>query len=73
MFFFVQDPTALLREFQRIIRPDGRLVLNDGFQSRETTLAKIAAAGGWEIVEAGKDLLVCKPVVQESSALDEDP
>ncbi len=73
MFFFVQDPTALLRELRRITRPEGRLVLNDGFQPRETTLAKIAAAGGWEIVEAGRELLVCKPVVQESSALDENP
>jgi tRNA A58 N-methylase Trm61 len=61
MFFFVQDPTALLREFQRITRPDGCLVLNDGFQKRETTRAKIAAAGGWEICEETGDLLKCRP------------
>jgi ubiquinone/menaquinone biosynthesis C-methylase UbiE len=57
MFFFVEDPTALLNELRRILRPHGLLAINDGFQRRETTQAKIAAAGGWEICEESGDLL----------------
>ena len=62
MFFFVQDPTALLRELRRITRPDGMLVLNDGFQSRETTRHKVLAAGSWEIIDETRDHLKCKPL-----------
>jgi ubiquinone/menaquinone biosynthesis C-methylase UbiE len=63
MFFFVQDPTALLAELRRITRPEGILVLDDGHQSRETTHRKLTAAASWEVVEESKDHLVCKPLL----------
>lgn len=62
MFFFVQDPTALLSEIHRITRPDGILVLDDGHQTRETTRRKLFAAGMWEVVEESKDHLKCRPI-----------
>ncbi len=62
MFFGVKEPAALLREVHRIVKAEGTLVIDDGHQSRQTTLQKIKAAGGWNIVEETRDHLKCKPV-----------
>ncbi len=61
IFFGVQDQKAFLAELRRIVKPDGRLVIDDGHQSRQKTKAQIAAAGSWEIVEETRDHLKCKP------------
>ncbi len=61
MFFGVSDPAALLAELQRIVRPEGVLVLDDGHQSRQRTLEKLNRSGKWEIVEESRDHLRCIP------------
>jgi len=61
MFFLVKDPTALLAEIHRVLRPDGLLILDDGHKSRKSTLEKITQAGNWTIKEASKDHLRCIP------------
>lgn len=61
MFFGVSDPVALLAELHRIVRPEGILILDDGHQSRERTLEKLAWSGKWEIAEASRDHLRCIP------------
>ncbi len=62
MFFGLGEPSAFLREVHRIIKPEGMLVLDDGHQSRQTTLAKVHAAGGWRVVEETRDHLKCVPI-----------
>jgi len=61
MFFLVKDPTALLAEIHRILRPDGLLILDDGHKSRESTLEKITQAGSFAVKAASKDHLRCIP------------
>jgi len=61
MFFGVRDPSALLAEIHRIVKPTGVLILDDGHQSREKTLEKLGRSGKWEIVEASRDHLRCIP------------
>lgn len=60
MFFGVSQPTILLKELKRITRPDGVLVIDDGHQSRQKTLAKIQASGEWTVFEHNDDHLKCK-------------
>lgn len=62
MFFGLGEPSTFLREVHRIIKPEGILVLDDGHQSRQTTLAKVRAAGGWRVVEETRDHLKCAPI-----------
>jgi ubiquinone/menaquinone biosynthesis C-methylase UbiE len=61
MFFGVREPSALLAEIHRIVRPTGVLILDDGHQSRQKTLEKLNKSGKWEIVEASRDHLRCIP------------
>jgi ubiquinone/menaquinone biosynthesis C-methylase UbiE len=60
MFFGVSQPTKFLKELKRVTRKDGLLVIDDGHQSREKTLAKIQTAGEWTIVEQSSDHLKCR-------------
>jgi ubiquinone/menaquinone biosynthesis C-methylase UbiE len=61
MFFGVSDPSALLAEIHRIVKPTGVLILDDGHQSRQKTLEKLNRSGKFEIVEASRDHLRCTP------------
>ncbi|MEJ2597320.1 MAG: class I SAM-dependent methyltransferase [Anaerolineales bacterium] len=60
MFFGVSQPATFLKELKRITRKDGVLVIDDGHQSREKTLAKIRASGEWTIFEQSPDHLKCR-------------
>ncbi|MBE3064027.1 MAG: hypothetical protein IMZ69_03300 [Spirochaetes bacterium] len=40
MFHAVRDPAAWLRVIHRIVKSNGRLILEDGHQSRASTVAK---------------------------------
>lgn len=60
MFFSVRDPSAFLAEIDRLLKPDGLLLLDDGHQSRSATLAKLAAWGRFEVAEETRDLLTCR-------------
>ncbi len=62
MFFLVKDPSALLAEIHRILRPDGLLILDDGHKSRKSTLEKINQAGNWAVKETSQDHLCCTPM-----------
>jgi ubiquinone/menaquinone biosynthesis C-methylase UbiE len=61
MFHMIEDPSAFLGELQRIIKPDGVLVIDDGHQPRTTTLKKIRASGLWEVAEETAAFLRCRP------------
>lgn len=62
MFFALREPSTFLREVHRITKPEGVLILDDGHQSRQSTLAKVRAAGGWRITEETRDHLKCVPL-----------
>ena len=61
MFFSIKRPTEFLAELRRITKNDGRLVIDDGHQSRSKTKTKILASDLWDITEETKDHLKCKP------------
>lgn len=61
MFFGVRDPTALLTELRRILKPGGVLLIDDGHQPRAATLAKIQASNQWAIASQSRDHLICRP------------
>jgi ubiquinone/menaquinone biosynthesis C-methylase UbiE len=62
MIFMVRDPSTLLAEIHRILRPDGVLILDDGHQRRSKTHAMVNQSGLWRIQEETKDHLRCIPV-----------
>ena len=61
MFWIIKEPSAFLGELRRIVKKDGRLVVDDGHQPRSETKNKILDSGLWDIVEETKDHLKCKP------------
>ena len=61
MFFIIKDPTSFLCELKRLAKPDGILIIDDCHQRRSTTRKKIEESGCWEILEATRDHLKCKP------------
>ena len=61
MFFIIKNPAEFLGELKRVIKKDGRLVIDDGHQPRSVTKKKLLDSGLWDIVEETKDHLKCKP------------
>jgi ubiquinone/menaquinone biosynthesis C-methylase UbiE len=61
MFHMVKYPERFLTELHRILKTDGRLIIEDGHQPRENTQNKIHQAQLWKIVKQEKRYLVCKP------------
>lgn len=57
-FHMIEDPPALLSEMQRLLKPGGRLVLDDGHQSRRQTKKKVASSGSWKLVLENDDHLI---------------
>ncbi len=62
MFFIIKKPAEFLGELNRISRPDGILVIDDGHQPRDVTMQKILDSGYWTIFEESRDHLKCRPV-----------
>jgi ubiquinone/menaquinone biosynthesis C-methylase UbiE len=62
MFFGVSEPDKFLQELHRIAKPDGFLIIDDGHQSRKTTLLKINRSGLWRIIEQNDDHIRCVPI-----------
>jgi ubiquinone/menaquinone biosynthesis C-methylase UbiE len=60
MFFSVHDPGAFLAEIDRLLKPEGLLLLDDGHQSRAVTRAKLTACGRFEVLEETRDHLTCR-------------
>jgi cyclopropane fatty-acyl-phospholipid synthase-like methyltransferase len=66
MFFSVRDPGAFLAEVDRLLKPEGLLLLDDGHQSRSATRAKLAASGRFEVLQETRDLLTCRKTKEQS-------
>jgi ubiquinone/menaquinone biosynthesis C-methylase UbiE len=60
MFHMVEQPTQLLKEFARLVKPNGRIVIEDGHQARKETQWKIENSGVLKTVEENKYHVVCK-------------
>ncbi len=61
MFHMVEQPAPFLEEIHRLLKPTGRLILEDGHQSRRTSRKKVEDSGLWAIVEEGRSWMVCCP------------
>ncbi len=61
MFFGVKDPVTLLAEIHRIVRGGGVLILDDGHQTRQTTIKKINQSGKWVVEKESRDRLRLLP------------
>ena len=62
MFHMVKQPDIFLKEMHRMLKKNGRLVIEDGHQPREQAKQKISATKIWKIKEETKGWLVCIPV-----------
>jgi SAM-dependent methyltransferase len=63
MFHAVRDPAAWLREIHRIVKPAGRLILEDGHQSRASTVSKVSGSSElWKISGESRLAVTCEPV-----------
>ena len=60
MFHMIEQPTDLLKEFARIVKPTGKVIIEDGHQPREETLTKIKAAGFFSVISENKYQVVCR-------------
>ncbi len=62
MFHMVKHPDILLKELHRMLKKNGRLIIEDGHQPRQESKRKINESKLWNISEEAKDWLVCTPV-----------
>jgi ubiquinone/menaquinone biosynthesis C-methylase UbiE len=60
-FHMISNPTLFLEELHRHIKHRGRLILEDGHQSRRKTLRKIARVDRWRILDANKKQVILVP------------
>lgn len=61
MFHMVENTGELLRELSRIVKPDGKVIIEDGHQPRKETLEKINKADVFSIIDENKYHVVCSP------------
>lgn len=61
MFHMVKEPDRFLPEIHRLIKKTGKLIIDDGHQSRKKSLDKITASGIWEIAENRRGWIVAVP------------
>lgn len=59
MFHMIQDTNALLKEFARLVKPSGIVIIEDGHQPREQTKAKIIDSGFFKIESETKGHVKC--------------
>ena len=62
MFHQVTDPGPFLAEVRRIVKDDGRFILEDGHQERETTRRKLSVSDLWEIESENERYVTLRPV-----------
>ena len=62
MFHMVSDPDALLKEFHRLIKADGKLILESGHQPKSQAREKIERTGLWKIMQENTRFFKCKPI-----------
>jgi ubiquinone/menaquinone biosynthesis C-methylase UbiE len=59
MFHMIEQSGLFLNELHRIIKPGGKIHLEDGHQPRKRTIAKINNSGKWHIVDENKSYVTC--------------
>jgi len=59
MFHMIQDTDALLKEFARLVKPSGIVIIEDGHQPRKQTKSKITDSGFFNIIEETKGHVKC--------------
>lgn len=62
VFHMISQPTLFLQELHRLVKPDGKLILEDGHQRRAKTISKVLSSRRWKIESENKDHLVLKPI-----------
>jgi ubiquinone/menaquinone biosynthesis C-methylase UbiE len=62
MFHMVKKPDIFLKEMHRMLKKNGRLIIEDGHQPRKAVKQKIRATNLWKIKEETTDWLVCVPI-----------
>ncbi len=61
MFHMIEHPTELLKELKRLVKPNGKILIEDGHQPRGKTIQKIEQAGILTIKDQNKFHVVCTP------------
>lgn len=61
MFHMVEDSDSFLKELNRITKPGGVLIIEDGHQPRSSSKEKINRSGAWDIIGEQKRFLKCSP------------
>jgi ubiquinone/menaquinone biosynthesis C-methylase UbiE len=59
MFHMIEQPKELLTELARLVKMDGRVIIEDGHQPRSETKTKIEASKVFEIVRETKSFVEC--------------
>ena len=62
MFHMIEQPAELLKELNRIVKPGGKVIIEDGHQPRKNSIRKINQAGIFKIQDQNKYHIVCVPV-----------
>jgi ubiquinone/menaquinone biosynthesis C-methylase UbiE len=61
MFHMIEQSSELLKELNRIVKPGGKVIIEDGHQPRENTIRKIEQAGILAVKDQNKYHVVCVP------------
>jgi len=61
MFHMVKEPQRFLAELHRLIKKDGKLIIDDGHQSRKKSLQKLSESGLWRTTENRKGWIAALP------------
>ena len=59
MFHMIENPTELLAELARIVKPKGIVIIEDGHQSRAKTIDKIEESNIFTVFQQNKYHVVC--------------
>ena len=65
-FHMIEEPSIFLKEIHRLLKKNGILIIDDGHQPREQTIAKIRNSSLWDIIEESDDYLKCIPIFQNT-------
>jgi ubiquinone/menaquinone biosynthesis C-methylase UbiE len=62
MFHMASDSDALLKEFHRLLKKNGKLILESGHQSKKQAHEKIEKTGLWSVAESNPGFFKCIPI-----------
>ena len=61
VFHMISNPKLFLEELHRLVKPGGKLILEDGHQSRKKTRKNVESSIRWRVLEETRRHLVCQP------------